>query len=152
MPPGPPRSWYPKLFTNELPKVAAAHLASAGFRMRPTFDITEKTMRKSLQISTCLFWVLALSLVTATFPREGYTLADDPLMKERQRAVAAREAAVARAAKDPARPMFHFRPPARWMNDICGAIYHNGYHHIFYQSNPFADDTNGWCLGHARSK
>jgi len=38
------------------------------------------------------------------------------------------------------------------MNDICGAIYHNGYHHIFYQSNPFADDNFGWGWGHAPSK
>ena len=25
------------------------------------------------------------------------------------------------AAADPLRPVFHFRPSAQWMNDICGA-------------------------------
>ena len=38
------------------------------------------------------------------------------------------------------------------MNDICGEIYHKGYHHIFYQSNPYLDDEYGWGWGHARSK
>lgn len=40
---------------------------------------------------------------------------------------AALEEAIPRAAKDTTRPMYHYRPPARWMNDICGAIYYNGY-------------------------
>lgn len=65
---------------------------------------------------------------------------------------AALEEAIPRAAKDTTRPMYHYRPPARWMNDICGAIYYNGYHHIFYQSNPYQDDEYGWGWGHARSK
>jgi len=78
--------------------------------------------------------------------------AADPLGKERQRAKAALEEAIPRAAKDPTRPVFHFRPPARWMNDICGAIWYNGYHHVFYQNNPFSDDQYGWGWGHARSK
>lgn len=88
----------------------------------------------------------------AFLPRSGYTQTYDPLANERQEAMAARKAAIPRAAKDPARPMYHFRPPARWMNDICGAIYYNRYHHIFYQNNPFSDDRYGWGWGHARSK
>jgi len=60
------------------------------------------------------------------------------------------------AEADPYRPVFHFRAPAQWMNDICGALYHEGYYHIFYQLNPFADMCD-WadvspCWGHARSR
>ena len=76
----------------------------------------------------------------------------DPLEKEMQAAQAALEEAIPRAAKDTTRPMYHFRPPARWMNDICGTIYYKGYHHIFHQSNPYLDDEYGWGWGHARSK
>ena len=66
------------------------------------------------------------------------------------------QAARPAAEADPFRPVCHFRPPAQWMNDICGALYHEGYYHIFYQFNPFADrcdwgDVNP-CWGHARSR
>jgi len=76
----------------------------------------------------------------AMLPPTGHAQADDEEGRERQAAKAALEKAIPRAAKDTARPKFHFRAPARWMNDICGAIYHKGYHHIFYQSNPYKDD------------
>jgi len=74
---------------------------------------------------------------------------------DRRRAKAAVAAAIPKAAVDPTRPVFHFRPPAQWMNDICGAIHYKGYYHIFYQYNPFSGDTWGadytlWA--HARSK
>ncbi len=64
------------------------------------------------------------------------------------------EAAVPKAAEDPTRPVCHFRPPAQWMNDICGAIYDKGYYHIFYQLNPFGDTwgANDSSWAHARSK
>jgi beta-fructofuranosidase len=99
--------------------------------------------------STIRVWILCIACVLA---RVGASPAGDPLASERQRAMAALEEAMPRAAKDPTRPMFHYRPPAQWMNDVCGAIYHNGYHHIFYQSNPYRDDGGGWGWGHARSK
>ena len=72
-----------------------------------------------------------------------------------QKAEAAVKAATPQAAKDPTRPVYHFRPPSQWMNDICGAIYYNGYYHAFYQYNPFSGDTWGdhnsiWA--HARSE
>lgn len=58
------------------------------------------------------------------------------------------------AAQDQARPVFHFHPPARWMNDVCAAFFHAGFYHIFYQFNPWEDDKpgdgTGW--GHARSR
>lgn len=74
---------------------------------------------------------------------------------DRQKAIAAVEAAVPKARKDQTRPVYHFRPPAQWMNDICGAIYYKGYYHIFYQYNPFSGDRWGsdytlWA--HARSR
>lgn len=72
------------------------------------------------------------------------------------RAEAALSAAEPVAAADPLRPGFHFRPPAQWMNDICGALWHAGWYHIFYQFNPFADRCDWSCVtacwGHARSR
>lgn len=63
--------------------------------------------------------------------------------------------AVPRAQADPSRPAFHFRAPAQRMNDPNGPIFHRGWHHIFYQTNPLTDitkpfGTNFW--GHARSR
>jgi beta-fructofuranosidase len=72
----------------------------------------------------------------------------------RAKANAAMEAAIPLAEKDKTRPVYHFRPPAQWMNDLCGAIYYKGYYHIFYQLNPFGDTwgSTGSSWGHARSK
>ncbi len=39
-------------------------------------------------------------------------------------------------AGDPYRPLYHFLPPANWMNDPNGAIYWKGKYHLFYQYNP----------------
>ncbi len=33
------------------------------------------------------------------------------------------------------RPIFHAIPPANWMNEPHGLVYHNGLYHIFYQKN-----------------
>ena len=76
---------------------------------------------------------------------EGESISDE------QKAI---EAAVPKAERDPTRPVYHFRPPAQWMNDICGAIFYKGYYHIFYQLNPFADIWGAihTCWGHVRSK
>ena len=65
-------------------------------------------------------------------------------------------AAIPQAQADPRLPVYHFRPPAQWIGDINGPIYHKGYYHIFYQHNPFrrrcpfSSMTIHW--GHARSK
>ncbi len=61
-------------------------------------------------------------------------------------------AAIPKAAADPTRPVYHFRPPALWMNDPNGTIYHDGWFHVFYQYNPYGDDWGHMHWGHARSR
>ncbi len=80
---------------------------------------------------------------------------EDGLSENIRRAVQALEAAAPEVAQDPTRPGFHLLPPARWMNDVCGAFYYRGWHHVFYQHTPYADQwgtDNGVGWGHARSK
>ncbi len=93
------------------------------------------------------------TLANATLLLSARVEADDDAI--RGSAIAAVEAAIPMAQSDPTRPVYHFRPPAQWMNDICGAIYYKGHYHIFYQYNPFSGDSwgNMYSLwGHARSK
>jgi len=98
--------------------------------------------------------VLALFCTTCTILELcAQDVSDDALLW--QKAEASVEAAIPQAEKDPTRPVYHFRPPSQWMNDICGAIYYKGYYHAFYQYNPFSGDSWGvdnsvWA--HARSK
>ena len=55
-------------------------------------------------------------------------------------------------AEDPYRPLFHFLPPANWMNDPNGAIYWNGKYHLFYQYNPNGSFHGTMHWGHTVSE
>ena len=68
------------------------------------------------------------------------------------KAMKAMEATAPTADADPTRPIYHFRPPAGWMNDVNGPLFHKGYFHIFYQLNPYDVILKHVHWGHARSR
>jgi beta-fructofuranosidase len=54
---------------------------------------------------------------------------------------------------DPHRPIYHFLPPANWMNDPNGLIqWEDGTYHLFYQYNPDFPQPANIRWGHAVSK
>ena len=55
-------------------------------------------------------------------------------------------------AGGPYRPLYHFLPPANWMNDPNGAIFWKGKYHLFYQYNPNGAFHGTIHWGHAVSK
>lgn len=57
-----------------------------------------------------------------------------------------------KADSDPLRPTYHFRPPAQWMNDPNGTIFHDGIFEVFYQFNPLSDTFGRMHWGHARTR
>lgn len=53
--------------------------------------------------------------------------------------------------QDPQRPIYHFLPPANWMNDPNGAAQWKGVYHLFYQYNPLGAYHYKIHWGHAIS-
>ena len=52
---------------------------------------------------------------------------------------------------DPLRPIYHFLPPANWLNDPNGFIQWRGRYHLFYQHNPAGPFHGDIHWGHAAS-
>ncbi|MBI5284541.1 MAG: glycoside hydrolase family 32 protein [Chloroflexi bacterium] len=52
---------------------------------------------------------------------------------------------------DPHRPVYHFVPPANWMNDPNGLLQWRGRYHLFYQYNPSGAFHGTIHWGHAVS-
>ena len=68
------------------------------------------------------------------------------------KAMEAVQKAVPLASADPDRPVYHFHPPANWNNDPNGTLFYKGWHHLFYQLDPFGANPGNQHWGHARSK
>ncbi len=57
-----------------------------------------------------------------------------------------------RLAGDRHRPLYHFLPPANWMNDPNGLMWWKGSYHLFYQHNLEKPDWGLMHWGHASSE
>ncbi|MBT2443956.1 glycoside hydrolase family 32 protein [Streptomyces sp. ISL-36] len=52
---------------------------------------------------------------------------------------------------DPHFPAIHLRPPAHWVNDPNGLVFHDGHYHVFFQYNPHSARHADMHWGHFRS-
>jgi beta-fructofuranosidase len=81
------------------------------------------------------------------YAHEGKTL--DSSSDQQAHPVAQPERSLLRA--DHHRPVYHFLPPANWMNDPNGLIQWKGVYHVFYQYNPGGAYHHKIQWGHATS-
>lgn len=93
-------------------------------------------------------FLLTGAALSTAWPALGQT----PGADDASAATAVLRAAVPLAARDPERPVYHFRPPANWTNDPNGTIHYKGWHHLFYQLNPAEPRGGNQHWGHARSR
>jgi hypothetical protein len=94
---------------------------------------------------------IAAAGVVVAAPWDAVRLAAqaDPGLAKAMEAV---RVAIPLAAKDPERPVYHFGPPAQWNNDPNGTLFYKGWHHLFYQLNPYGTTGTNQHWGHARSR
>lgn len=85
-----------------------------------------------------------IALAAAALSPAAETLHHDAEAIRKAHDAISQEAAVAQA--DPARPVYHFVPEARWMNDPKGCFFAGGWFHVFYQLNPYGNEW-GHALG-----
>ncbi|MBC2905954.1 glycoside hydrolase family 32 protein [Streptomyces sp. PSKA01] len=55
------------------------------------------------------------------------------------------------AALDTHFPAIHLRPPAHWLNDPNGLVFHDGHYHVYFQYNPNSARHADMHWGHFRS-
>ncbi|MEV0173685.1 glycoside hydrolase family 32 protein [Streptomyces sp. NPDC050803] len=58
---------------------------------------------------------------------------------------------MADTAHDPHFPALHLRPPANWLNDPNGLVFHDGRYHVYFQYNPHSARHADMHWGHFRS-
>ena len=49
-------------------------------------------------------------------------------------------------------PAVHLRPPAHWINDPNGLVFHDGHYHVYFQYNPHSARHADMHWGHYRSR
>jgi len=101
---------------------------------------------KSRRIALVMLWLCLGLLHNCTTPAPPVS---NPAIVKAMESV---QEVVPRAEADPTRPVYHFLPPAQWMNDPNGTYYHAGYYHVFYQHNPYGDQWGHMHWGHTRSR
>ena len=86
----------------------------------------------------------------------GYALASGSMAggsdESLAKAMEALRDAIPKAEADAARPAYHFHAPANWTNDPNGTLFYKGWHHLFYQLNPFSARMGSQHWGHAQSR